>query len=57
MAVVTEQNTPEYEESNKLISNDVPEVFVWEQLIERTDDEEPPVIITVTDTITADVKK
>lgn len=54
MALVTEQNAQEHEEADNLISNDVPEVFEWKQLIDRTDDD-PPVPITVT--ITVDVKK
>jgi hypothetical protein len=51
MALVTEQNAQECEEADNLISNDVPEVFEWEQLIERTNDEDPPAPITVIITI------
>ena len=51
MALVTEQNAQECEEAANLISNDMPEVFEWEQLIDRTDDEDSPAPITVTITV------
>ena len=55
MALVTVQNAQDHEEANNLISKDVREVFEWEQLIDRTDDEDPHVPINVT--IIVDVKK
>jgi len=55
MALVTVQNAQDHEEANNIISKDVHEVFEWEQLIDRTDDEDPHVPINVT--IIVDVKK
>ena len=51
MALATEQNAQECKEAANLISNDMPEVFEWEQLIDRTDEEDSPAPITVTITV------